>query len=55
MSDCLRTMNGVTSKFPIKIRLQRWPGLSPYLYVLITDNLLTDSQNEVCGVIYIVF
>jgi hypothetical protein len=43
----VRTRDGDTNDFPINIRLYQMLDMSPYLFALVTDEVIRDIQ---CGI-----
>jgi hypothetical protein len=44
---CVRTCDGDTSDFPIKIGLHQGSVLSPYLFALVMDEVTRDIQGDI--------
>jgi hypothetical protein len=44
---CVRTCDGDTSDFPIKIGLHQGSALSPYLFTLVMDEVTRDIQGDI--------
>jgi hypothetical protein len=44
---CVRTYDGDTSDFPIKIGLHQGSALSPYLFALVMDEVTRDIQGDI--------
>jgi hypothetical protein len=44
---CVRTCDGDTSDFPIKIVLHQGSALSPYLFALVMDEITIDIQGDI--------
>jgi hypothetical protein len=44
---CVRTCDGDTSDFPIKIGLHQGSALSPYLFALVMDEVTRDIQGDI--------
>jgi len=43
----VRTSGGITSDFSITIGLHQWSTLSPFLFVIVMDELTRVIQNEI--------
>src|SRR6266540_1175611 len=44
---CVRTCDGDTDNFPIKIGLHQGSALSPYLFILVMDEVTRDIQDDI--------
>ena len=44
---CVRTCNGDTDDFPIKIGLHQWSALSSSLFALMMDEVTRDIQGDI--------
>ena len=44
---CVRTYDGDTNDFPIKIGLHQGSALSPYLFALVMDEVTGDIQGDI--------
>jgi Reverse transcriptase (RNA-dependent DNA polymerase) len=44
---CVRACDGVSDRFPIKIRLHQGSALSPYIFTLVMDENTNDIQGNI--------
>jgi Reverse transcriptase (RNA-dependent DNA polymerase) len=47
---CVRTCDGESDTFPIKIGLHQGSALSPYIFILVMDEITKDIQEDMFGV-----
>jgi hypothetical protein len=44
---CVRTYDGESDAFPIKIGLHQWSALNLYIFTLVMDKIMKDIQGDI--------